>query len=280
MLGFGVLLVPLMLWARITTALFASESIGNDVIAMSIVVCGMGLEISIFLKAALSITLLTLVLGKEFVFVSGFLSLLLDRKDAMRFRALLLVSFGGFFIVSSAKVTVLTTASGLDSGLLDSFGISSLLLSLGNSSTGAGLTGTLGALRRGDISSLAVHVEFSSIGDEMIGLAFDPGFGGGKAGATEAAFAEATAPEIALLVLTDCARFTIGLTNAVFSTVVWARLTTGVLAGTGGTTGTGGAVRIGSGSFFLMGVSVKPLKRPQNSSAWAEVGGASLWSRK
>lgn len=56
----------------------------------------------------------------------------------------------------------------------------------------------------------------------------------------------------------------LGLTSA----VVFARLITGLLMitlGTGGITGTGGAALIGSGSFFVIGVNVKPLKWPQKS---------------
>lgn len=44
---------------------------------------------------------------------------------------------------------------------------------------------------------------------------------------------------------------------------------------TGGATGGGGAARTASGSVFLMGVSVKPLKWPQKSFCKPLFGGVS-----
>lgn len=69
--------------------------------------------------------------------------------------------------------------SGLDKGRLCSTG-----------ATGAGRNGTFGAFLRGEKSSLAVHVDVSKIGDEIIGRGCAPGFNGGKAGGTSNSFSE------------------------------------------------------------------------------------------
>lgn len=101
------------------------------------------------------------------------------RKEAI----LLIVPLTDFLISSVVNGTIeFTATSGDDKGLLFSF----VLL---EGAPGAGLKGTFGAFRRGEINSLAVQVEFSRTGDEIIGLALLPGFGGGKAGATDAVLA-------------------------------------------------------------------------------------------
>lgn len=192
------------------------------------------------------------------MFTGGFLSFF-DKNDAILFKAPL-ASFWGFFKTSSAKVTLFTTASGLDKGLLVSF-------KAGGGISGAGLHGTFGAFLNGEINSLAVQVEFSKIGDEIIGLALEPGFGGGKAGATEALFALAKAV-VKALGLYECDLVTGLFKNTALSAVVFALCTVGVFTatvGTGGTAGTGGAARTGSGSFCLSGVSVNPANWPQKS---------------
>lgn len=60
------------------------------------------------------------------------------------------------------------------------------VVSVGTS--GAVRNGAFGAFLNGESSSLAVQVEFSNTGDDIIGLALLPGFGGGNAGATDVLF--------------------------------------------------------------------------------------------
>ena len=75
-----------------------------------------------------------------------------------------------------------------------------LLLSEEIGADGAALKGTAVTVIepplcfKGETNSLAVHVDVSKIGFDIIGLAlFEPGFAGGKAGAMEALFEVSTA---------------------------------------------------------------------------------------
>jgi hypothetical protein len=210
-------------------------------------VCRIGFEISIDLSAFLSMILLALR-GKVLVPllvppVVGFF-----KNEAIRFKVV-----PPFFPSSE------TIDSGVESGLCCTEGAS-----------GAALIGTL-TLRSGEINSFAVHVEFSKMGDEMIGLAVLPGFGGGKAG-----------PVALLLTPTRACLNDWALDTDLFKKLELDLPTRGLLnAGVAGGTmiGGGGAGRDGSVSTFLKGASENPLNWPKNS-CWRGVVGLSFWRRE
>lgn len=153
MFGRWVTLLPRMLCALITTG-FASDTVTTLAVGIAMDDCGIGFEISIVLKEFLS---------KTFVAFTTFLgaALCVFKNDAIRLRALLF-SFTG---LTSGGIVAIVMVSGLERGR-----------------EGAGLAGTFGTCFKGESNSLAVQVEFSKIGDEMIGRGFAPGFNGGKAG--------------------------------------------------------------------------------------------------
>lgn len=130
----------------------------------------------------------------------------------------------------------------------------------GRGTSGAARTGTgTGTCFKGEISSLAVQVEFSKIGDEMIGLAVLPGLGGGKAG-----------PPPVKICLNDWALVTSDFGAAPLLDLVTTVVFTGVR------TGGGGATLVGSISPFFIGVNENPLKWPKNSLCMEFLVGSSL----
>lgn len=237
----------LILCALSTTGLFSIFPAGTTAPGVSICVCRIGLEMSIFLSAALSMTL-ALFRDNESV-ASCFLSF--DFKnEAIRFKALL---FKGFFVVSGTT-TGFGTASEVDNGRCTSC----------TGTTGAGRSGIFGAFFKGDSNSFAVHVEFSRIGDDMIGLGCDPGFNGGNAGATDVEFTDCTAT-LMEFGLHDAA-LARGLLTFAFVALrtVLVRVTFDLgLRVAEGSVSIGGAVGLTASAFF--GEIVKPLNWPKNS---------------
>lgn len=153
--------------------------------------------------------------------------------------------------------------------------VSLIANTVGNS--GAGLAGILGAFFRGDSSSLAVHVEFSKIGDDIIGRGFAPLFNGGRAGGEFEL--DGTSTELVRF----AALFVLGLAEpeqiffalaepkqVVFDLFRFGDFTA-IIGGAIGTTGIGGAGRDGSVAIFF-GDIVNPLKWPKNSFFNGDVG--------
>lgn len=105
------------------------------------------------------------------------------------------------------------------------------------------------------------------MGLDIRGLGFEPGFGGGKAGATEALFAfkRAVATDTDEGCLSELVRIkgllvTEFVCVGVFMTIEgMVGIEVGTTAGTGGALLAGFVVCVSSGSFLPMGLSLKPL---------------------